>query len=131
MTANDGDEDMETEISTAKAEAELKEPAGPRSVGLNNSLPRILKKLGHETTSLAARAFHVRHKRSGAAFQQDSRCSAGAHCRGKRDPGNYKPISLTSIACRALGRTLKERIPKDGAGNGAQAIMRLYLVYQR
>ncbi|CAM5117040.1 unnamed protein product [Natator depressus] len=114
-----GNEDMEVDITISEVEAKLEQLNGTKSGGPDNLHPRILKELAHEIASPLARIF-IESVNSGVVpydwrivnvvpiFKKGKKC----------DPGNYRPVSLTSVVCKVLEKILKEKVVKDTEVNG-------------
>ncbi|CAM4611597.1 unnamed protein product [Caretta caretta] len=114
-----GNEVMEVDITTSKVEAKLEQLNGTKSGGPQNLNPRILKELAQEIASPLARIFN--ESVNSGVVPYDGRIAniVLIFKKGKkRDPGNYRPVSLTSVVCKVLEKILKEKVVKDIEVNG-------------
>ncbi|CAM4308052.1 unnamed protein product [Lepidochelys kempii] len=109
-----GNEDMEVDISLSEVEAKIKQLNGTKSGGPDNLHPRILKELAHEIASPLARIFNESVNSGVVAYDWRIANIVAIFKEGKiSDPGNYRPVSLTSVGCKVLENILKEKIVKD------------------
>ncbi|CAM5164461.1 unnamed protein product [Natator depressus] len=114
-----GNEDMEVDITIFEVEAKLEQLNGTKSGGPDNLHPRILKELAHEIASPLARIGN--ESVNSGVVPCDWRIAniIPIFKKGKkRDPGNYRPVSLTSVVCKVLEKILKEKVVKDIEVNG-------------
>ncbi|CAM4404676.1 unnamed protein product [Lepidochelys olivacea] len=114
-----GNEDMEVDITISEVEAKLEQLNGTKSGGPDNLHPRILKELAHEIASPLARIFN--ESVNSGVVPYDWRIANIVPIfkkEKKSDPGNYSPVSLTSVVCKVLEKILKEKVVKDIEVNG-------------
>ncbi|CAM4614994.1 unnamed protein product [Caretta caretta] len=114
-----GNEDMEVDTRISEVEAKLEQLNGTKSGGPGNLHPRILKELAHEIAS-PLEEFLMKSVNSGVV-PYDWRIAniVAIFKKGKkRDLGNYRPVSLTSVVCKVLEKILKEKVVKDIEVNG-------------
>ncbi|CAM5149037.1 unnamed protein product [Natator depressus] len=114
-----GKEDMEVDITTSEVEAKFEQLNGTKSGAPDNLHPRILKELTHEIANPLAK--NVNESVNSGAVPHDWRIAniVPIFKKGKkRDLGNYRPVSLTSVVCKVLEKNLKEKVVKDIAVNG-------------
>ncbi|CAM4509157.1 unnamed protein product [Caretta caretta] len=114
-----GNEEMEVDITTSEVEAKLEQLNGTKSGGPDNLHPRILKQLEHEIASPLAK--NVNQSVNSGVVPYDWRIAniVPIFKKGKKgDPGNYRPVSLTSVVCKDLEKILKEKVVKDTEVNG-------------
>ncbi|CAM4702633.1 unnamed protein product [Caretta caretta] len=106
-----GNEDMEVDITISEVEAKLKQFNGTKSGGPDNLHPRILKELAHEIASPLARIFNESVNSGVVPYDWRIANIVPIFKKGKKsDPGNYRPVSLTSVVCKVLGKFLKEKV---------------------
>ncbi|CAM4532923.1 unnamed protein product [Caretta caretta] len=114
-----GNEDMEVDITTSKVEVKLEQLNGTKSGGPDNLLPRILKELAHEIASPLARNFNESVNSGVVPYDWRIANIVPIFKKGKKsDPGNYRPVSLTSIVGKVLEKILKDKVVKDIEVNG-------------
>ncbi|CAM5091339.1 unnamed protein product [Eretmochelys imbricata] len=114
-----GNEDMEVDITISEVEAKFKQLNGTKSGSPDNLHPRILKELGHEIASPLARIFNESVNSGVVPYDWRIANIVPIFKKGKKsDPGNYRPVSLTSVVCKVLEKILKEKIVKDIEVNG-------------
>ncbi|CAM4664948.1 unnamed protein product [Caretta caretta] len=109
-----GNEDIEVDITISEVEAKLKQLNGTKSGGPDNLHPRILKELAHEIASPLARIFNESVNSGVVLYDWRIANIVPIFKKGKKcDPGNYRPVSLTSVVCKVLEKILKEKVVKD------------------
>ncbi|CAM5168924.1 unnamed protein product [Eretmochelys imbricata] len=114
-----GNEDMEVDITIFEVEAKLKQLNGTKSGGPDNLHPRILKELAQEIASPLARIFNESVNSGVVLYDWRIANIVPIFKKGKKsDPGNYRPVSLTSVICKVLEKILKEKVVKDIEVNG-------------
>ncbi|CAM4537371.1 unnamed protein product [Lepidochelys kempii] len=114
-----GNEDMEIDITTSEGESKLEQLNGTKLGAPDDLHPRILKELAHEIASLLARIFNESVNSAVVPFDWRIANIVPIFKKGKkRDPGNYRPISLISVVCKVLEKILKEKVVKDTEVNG-------------
>ncbi|CAM5171235.1 unnamed protein product [Eretmochelys imbricata] len=110
---------MEVDITTSEVEAKLQQFNGTKSGGPDNLHPRILKELAHEIASPLARIFNESVNSGVVPYDWRIAHIVPIFKKGnKSDPGNYRPVSLTSVVCKVLEKFLKEKVVKDIDVNG-------------
>ncbi|CAM4697526.1 unnamed protein product [Caretta caretta] len=114
-----GNEDMEVDITISEVEAKLEQLNGTKSGGPDNLHPRILKELAHEIASPLARIFNESVNSVVVPYDWRIANIVPIFKKGKKsDPGNYRPVSLTSVVCNVFENILKEKVAKDIDVNG-------------
>ncbi|CAM5156864.1 unnamed protein product [Eretmochelys imbricata] len=114
-----GNEDMEVDITISEVEAKLEQLNGTKSGGPDNLHPRILKELAHEIASPLARIFNESVNSGVVLYDWRIANIVPIFKKGKKsDPGNYRPVSLTSVVYKVLEKILKEKVVKDIEVNG-------------
>ncbi|CAM4563226.1 unnamed protein product [Caretta caretta] len=114
-----GNEDMEVDITISEVETKLEQLNGTKSGGPDNLHPRILKELAHEIASPLARIFNESVNSGVVPYDWSIANIVHIFKKGKKsDPGNYRPVSLTSVVCKVLEKMLKEKVDKDIEVNG-------------
>ncbi|CAM4321167.1 unnamed protein product [Caretta caretta] len=114
-----GIEDMEVDITIFEVEVKLKQLNGTKSGGSDNLHPRILKELAHEIPSPLARIFNESVNSGVVPYDWRIANIVPIFKKGKKsDPGNYRPVSLTSVVYKVLEKNLKEKVVKDIEVNG-------------
>ncbi|CAM4586410.1 unnamed protein product [Caretta caretta] len=114
-----GNEDMEVDITISEVEEKLKQLNGTKLGGPDNLHPRILKELAHEIASPLARIFNESVNSEVVRYDWRIANIVPIFKKGeKSDPGNYWPVSLTSVVCKVLEKILKEKVVKDIEVNG-------------
>ncbi|CAM4548729.1 unnamed protein product [Lepidochelys olivacea] len=114
-----GNEDMEVDITTSDVEAKLEQLNGTKSGGLDNLHPGILQKLAHEIASPLARIFNESVNSGVVPYDWRLANIVPIFKKGKKsDPGNYRPVTLTSAVCKVLEKILKKKVVKDIEVNG-------------
>ncbi|CAM5076776.1 unnamed protein product [Eretmochelys imbricata] len=114
-----GNEDMGVDITISEVEAKLKQLNGTKSGGADNLHPRILKELAPEIASPLARIFNESVNSGVVPHHWRIANTVPIFKKGeKSDPGNYRPVSLTSVLCTVLEKILKEKVVKDIEVNG-------------
>ncbi|CAM5109435.1 unnamed protein product [Eretmochelys imbricata] len=109
-----GNEDMEVDITISEVEAKLEQLNGNKSGGPDNLHPRILKELAHEIASPLARIFNESVNSGVVPYDWTIANIVPIFKRKKKsDPGNYRPVSLTTVVCKVLEKILKEKVVKD------------------
>ncbi|CAM5139726.1 unnamed protein product [Natator depressus] len=92
---------------------------GTKSGGPDNLHPRMLKELAHEIASLLERVFNESVNSGVVPYDWRIANIVPIFKKGKKsDPGNYRPVSLTSVVCKFLEKILKEKVVKDIEVNG-------------
>ncbi|CAM4600964.1 unnamed protein product [Caretta caretta] len=87
--------------------------------GPDNLHPRILKELAPEIASPLARIFNESVNSGVVPYDWRIANIVPIFKKGKKsDPGNYRPVSLTSVVCKVLEKILKEKVVKDIEVNG-------------
>ncbi|CAM4595088.1 unnamed protein product [Lepidochelys kempii] len=118
-SVTNGNEDMEVDITISEVEAKLEQLNGTKSGGPDNLHPRILKELAHEIASPLARIFNESVNSGVVLYDWRIANIVPIFKKGKKsDPGNYRPVSLTSVVCKVLEKVLKEKVVKDIEVNG-------------
>ncbi|CAM4571088.1 unnamed protein product [Caretta caretta] len=75
--------------------------------------------LAHEIASLLARIFNESVNSGTVPYDWRIAIIVPIFKKGKKsDPGNYRPVSLTSVVCKVLEKKLKEKVVKDIEVNG-------------
>ena len=89
----------------------LKNVNAGKSGGLDNIHPRLLKELA-VTASIPLTAICTRTLDTGTlpAIWKEATISAIFKKGDKKDPGNYRPVSLTCITCKNLESLIREEI---------------------
>ncbi|CAM4371744.1 unnamed protein product [Caretta caretta] len=114
-----GNEDMGVDITISEVEAKLKQLNGTKLGGADNLHPRILKELAPEIASPLARIFNESVNSGVVPYDWRTANTVPIFKKGeKSDPGNYRPVSLTSVVCTVLEKILKEKVVKDIEVNG-------------
>ncbi|CAM5086159.1 unnamed protein product [Eretmochelys imbricata] len=114
-----GNEDMEVDITISEVEVKLEHLNGTKSGGPDNLHPRILKELAHEIASPLARIFNESVNSGVVPYDWRIANIVPIFKKGKKsDPGNYRPVSLTSVVCKVWEKILKEKVVKDIEVNG-------------
>ncbi|CAM4373323.1 unnamed protein product [Lepidochelys olivacea] len=114
-----GNEDMGVDITISEVEAKLKHLNGTKSGGADNLHPRILKELAPEIASPLARIFNESVNSGVVLYDWRIANTVPIFKKGEiSDPGNYRPVSLTSVLCTVLEKILKEKVVKDIEVNG-------------
>ncbi|CAM4638570.1 unnamed protein product, partial [Lepidochelys kempii] len=114
-----GNEVMEVDIIISEAESKLEQLNGTKSGGPDNFHPRILKELAHEIASPLARIFNESVNSGVVLYDWRIANIVSIFKKGKKsDLGNYRPVSLTFVACKVLEKILKEKVVKDIEVNG-------------
>ncbi|CAM5118465.1 unnamed protein product [Natator depressus] len=114
-----GKEDMEVDITTSKVEVKLEQLNGTKLGGPDNLHPRILKELTHEIASPLAKIFNESVNSGIVPYYWRIANIVPIFKKGKKsDPGNYRPVHLTSVVCKVLEKFLKEKVVKDIEVNG-------------
>ena len=107
------DEDFinQIEINAVKVLKQLKSLNVSKSCGPNNCHPFFLKECAEEIYLPLTDIFH---KSLSSGVIPDDWKKANITCifkkGNKQDPGNYRPVSLTSVICKLLERTVREKI---------------------
>uniref|UniRef100_A0A8C3F2F9 Reverse transcriptase domain-containing protein n=1 Tax=Chrysemys picta bellii TaxID=8478 RepID=A0A8C3F2F9_CHRPI len=107
------------EITVSEVEAKLEHLNGTKSGGPDDLHPRILKELAREIAGPLAIIFN--ESLNSGVVPLDWRIAnvVPIFKKGKKsDPGNYRPVSLTSVVCKVLEKILKEKVVKDLEVNG-------------
>ncbi|KAG6924498.1 hypothetical protein G0U57_017201, partial [Chelydra serpentina] len=98
-----GNKDMGIDITISEVEAKLEQLNESKSGGPDNLHPRILKELAHEIASPLAKKCNESLNSGVVPFDWRIANIVPIFKKGKkRDPGNYRPASLTSIVCKVL-----------------------------
>ncbi|CAM4397635.1 unnamed protein product, partial [Lepidochelys olivacea] len=114
-----GNEYVEVDITISEVEEKLEKLKGTKSGGTDNLHPRILKELAHKIASPLARIFNESVNSGVVPYDWRIANIVPIFKKGKKsDPGNYRPVSLTSIVCNVLEKILKEKVVKDIEVNG-------------
>ena len=112
------DEDCinQIEINAVKVLKQLKSLNVSKSCGPDNCHPFFLKECAEEIYLPLTDIFH---KSLSSGVIPDDWKKANITCifkkGNKQDPGNYRPVSLTSVICKLLERTVREEIVKPQA----------------
>ena len=86
--------------------------------GADNIHPRVLFELRHEITPSLTRLFNDSLKSGILPDEWKIAKVVALHKKGeKSNPGNYRPISLTSVCCKILESILKSAISKHLVDN--------------
>ena len=107
------DEDCinQIEINAVKVLKQLKSLNVSKSCGPDNCHPFFLKECAEEIYLPLTDIFH---KSLSSGVIPDDWKKANITCifkkGNKQDPGNYRPVSLTSVICKLLERTVREEI---------------------
>ncbi|CAM5087852.1 unnamed protein product [Natator depressus] len=118
-SVTNGNEDMEVDITISEVEAKLKQLNGTNSGGPDNLHRRVLKELAYEIASPLARIFNESVNSGVVPYDWRIANIVPIFKKGeKSDPGNYRPVSLTSVVCKVLEKILKEKVVKDIEVNG-------------
>ncbi|KAG6935017.1 hypothetical protein G0U57_015760, partial [Chelydra serpentina] len=114
-----GNKDVGVDITISEVEAKLEQLNESKSGGPDNLHPRILKELAHEIASPLAKIFNESLNSGVVPFDWRIANIVPIFKKGKKsDPGNYRPVSLTSVVCKVLEKILKEKVVKDLEVNG-------------
>ncbi|CAM5151441.1 unnamed protein product [Natator depressus] len=106
-------------MTISEVEAKLEQLNGTKSGGPDNLHPRILKELAHEIASPLARIFNESVNSGVVPYDWRIANIVPIFKKGKKsDPGNHRPVSLTSVLCKVLETILKEKVVKDIEVNG-------------
>uniref|UniRef100_A0A8C3FC47 Reverse transcriptase domain-containing protein n=1 Tax=Chrysemys picta bellii TaxID=8478 RepID=A0A8C3FC47_CHRPI len=106
-------------ITVSEVETKLEHLNGTKPGGPDDLHPRILKELAREIAGPLAMIFN--ESLNLGVVQLDWRIAnvVPIFKKGKKsDPGNYRPVSLTSVVCKVLEKILKEKVVKDLEVNG-------------
>uniref|UniRef100_A0A8C3PDM1 Reverse transcriptase domain-containing protein n=1 Tax=Chrysemys picta bellii TaxID=8478 RepID=A0A8C3PDM1_CHRPI len=107
------------DITVSEVEAKLEHLNGTKSGGPDDLHLRILKELAREIASPLA--IILNESINSGVVPLDWRIAnvVPIFKKGKKsDPGNYRPVSLTSVVCKVLEKILKEKVVKDLEVNG-------------
>uniref|UniRef100_A0A452GZ21 Reverse transcriptase domain-containing protein n=1 Tax=Gopherus agassizii TaxID=38772 RepID=A0A452GZ21_9SAUR len=114
-----GNVDMEVDITATEVEAVLEQLDGTKSEGPDNLHPRILKELAREIASPLVKIFKQSVNSGVVPYDWRIANVVPIFKKGnKSDPGNYRPVSLTSVVCKVLEKILREKVVKDIEVNG-------------
>uniref|UniRef100_A0A8C3TC74 Alpha-1,3-mannosyl-glycoprotein 4-beta-N-acetylglucosaminyltransferase A n=1 Tax=Chelydra serpentina TaxID=8475 RepID=A0A8C3TC74_CHESE len=96
-----GNKDVGVDITISEVEAKLEQLNESKSGGPDNLHPRILKELAHEIASPLAKIFNESLNSGVVPFDWRIANIVPIFKKGKKsDPGNYRPVSLTSVVCK-------------------------------
>ena len=102
-------EDMD--FSATKVKKLLREHNTSKSAGLDGMHPKVLKELSEELAEPLAAIFSTSLKEGKLPHQWKAANVTPLFKKGnKSDPGNYRPVSLTSIPCKLLEKIIREAI---------------------
>ena len=101
------------EISTANVKKLLKELDTSKSAGADGMHPKVLRELSDVLAEPLAAIFRTSLNEGILPHQWKSANITPLFKKGnKSDPGNYRPVSLTSIPCKMMEKIIRESIFK-------------------
>uniref|UniRef100_A0A8C3HCP4 BRCA1 associated RING domain 1 n=1 Tax=Chrysemys picta bellii TaxID=8478 RepID=A0A8C3HCP4_CHRPI len=106
-------------ITVSEVETKLERLNGAKSGGPDDLHPRILKELAREIAGPLAIIFNESVNSGVVPLDWRIANVVPIFKKGKKsDPGNYRPVSLTSVVCKVLEKILKEKLVEDLEVNG-------------
>uniref|UniRef100_A0A674KC54 Reverse transcriptase domain-containing protein n=1 Tax=Terrapene triunguis TaxID=2587831 RepID=A0A674KC54_9SAUR len=118
-SVTDGNKGRGVDITVSEVEAKLEQLNGTKSGRPDDLHPRILKELAQEIASPLAIIFNESVNSGVVPLDWRIANVVPIFKKGKKsDPGNYRPVSLTSVICKVLEKILKEKVVKDLEVNG-------------
>ena len=105
-------------IDTKKIAQKIKKLRGDSAAGPDNINPGMLKELGQELAEPLSRIFYRSLNEGEVPEDWKTANVTPIYKKGaKSDPGNYRPVSLTSVPCRILESIIKDELMKHLTDN--------------
>ena len=105
-------------IDTKKIAQKIKKLRGDSAAGPDNINPGMLKELGQELAEPLSRIFYRSLNEGEVPEDWKTANVTPIYKKGaKSDPGNYRPVSLTSVPCRILESLIKDELMKHLTDN--------------
>ena len=105
-------------INTKKIAQKIKKLRGDSAAGPDNINPGMLKELGQELAEPLSRIFYRSLNEGEVPEDWKTANVTPIYKKGaKSDPGNYRPVSLTSVPCRILESIIKDELMKHLTDN--------------
>ena len=121
MTVKQRETEKELEmvcIDTKKIAQKIKKLRGDSAAGPDNINPGMLKELGQELAEPLSRIFYRSLNEGEVPEDWKTANVTPIYKKGaKSDPGNYRPVSLTSVPCRILESIIKDELMKHLTDN--------------
>ena len=116
-------------ISSSSILKKLEKVNSTKSAGPNELHPRVLKETNDSIASALALIFKDSLERGSLPLNWKKAHISALHKKGAKDlPGNYRPVSLTSVVCKVLESILRDKIMDKAYSTYKRRVMNIIRV---